>query len=162
MSIPRSTRWGTRPVAVLVVLALTGLSLAACAGDPAPVPEPLTGAPIVSALPPLPQLPPDLRPVVPPDLDLAFGADSVGVTISVEPGARVNALLPPVIEGTDGRRFVLRAPTVTEDSAYFVERASVMIARSALPIRGKLRTSFCRSDERLCRSAERDVVLENR
>jgi hypothetical protein len=83
-------------------------------------------------------------------------------TIAVEPGARVNALLPPVIEGTDGRRFVLRAPTVTEDSAYFMERASVAIARSALPIRGTLRTSFCRSDERLCRSAERAVLLEDR
>lgn len=113
-------------------------------------------------LPQLPQMPNELRDVVPPDLELAFGNDSVRLTISVEPGARVNALLPPVIEGTDGRRFLLRAPTVTEDSAYFVERASVMVARSALPIRGTLRTSFCRSDERLCRSAERDVLLEDR
>ncbi len=51
---------------------------------------------------------------------------------------------------------------MTEDSAYFVERASVTVARSALPIRGTLRTSFCRSDERLCRSAERAVLLEDR
>lgn len=115
-----------------------------------------------SALPELPQLATELRPVVPPDVELVFSADSVRAMIAVEPGARVNALLPPVIEGTDGRRFVLRAPTVTEDSAYFVERASVTIARKALPIRGTLRTSFCRSDERLCRSAARDVVLENR
>lgn len=126
------------------------------------MPEPQTGAPIVSVLPQLPQLSKELRDVVPPDLDLAFGTDSVRLTISVEPGARVNALLPPVIDGTDGRRFLLRAPTVTEDSAYFVERASVTVARSALPIRGTLRTSFCRSDERLCRSAEREVVLEDR
>lgn len=117
---------------------------------------------MVSVLPQLPQLSKELRDVVPPDLDLDFGADSVRLTISVEPGAKVNALLPPVIEGTDGRRFLLRAPTVTEDSAYFVERASVIIARSALPIRGTLRTSFCRSDERLCRSAERAVLLEDR
>jgi len=162
MSIPRSIRSATRPIAIVAALALTGLTLGACAGDRAPVPEPLAGAPIVTALPQLPQLAPDLRPVVPPDLDLAFGADSVRVMISVEPGARVNALLPPVIEGTDGRRFLLLAPTVTEDSAYFVERASVTVARSALPIRGTLRTSFCRSDERLCRSATRDVLLENR
>ncbi len=160
--MPRSTRRGPRPAAVFAVRMLTGLTLAACVGDPAPVPSPTTSAPIVSALPQLPQLATELRPVVPPDLELAFGADSVRVVISVEPGARVNALLPPVIEGTDGRRFVLRAPTVTEDSAYFVERASVTVARSALPIRGTLRTSFCRSDERLCRSAARDVVIEHR
>ena len=154
MSILRSTRRHS-------LLALTAIGLAACAGDRVPPPPP-TGTPIVSVLPPLPQLSKELRDVVPPDLDLAFGTDSVRLTISVEPGARVNALLPPVIEGTDGRRFVLRAPTVTEDSAYFVERASVTIARSALPIRGMLRTSFCRSDERLCRSAERAVLLEDR
>lgn len=155
MSILRATRRD-------VLIPLTVLALAACAGDGAPVPESKAGAPIVSVLPPLPAVTPELRPVVPPDLDLAFGTDSVRVTISVEPGARVNALLPPVIEGVDGRRFLLLAPTVTEDSAYFVERASVTIARSALPIRGTLRTSFCRSDERLCRSSARDVLLENR
>jgi len=155
MSILRTTRRHS-------LLALTALGLAACAGDRAPVPAPTTGTPIVSVLPPLPQQSTELRDVVPPDLDLAFGADSVRLTISVEPGARVNALLPPVIAATDGRRFLLSAPTVTEDSAYFVEPASVTIARSALPIRGTLRTSFCRSDERLCRSAERDVLLEDR
>lgn len=155
MSILRSTRRHS-------LLALTAIGLAACAGDRAPAPAPPTGTPIVSVLPPLPQLSKELRDVVPPDLDLAFGTDSVRLTISVEPGARVNALLPPVIEEPDGRRFVLRAPTVTDDSAYFVARASVTIARSALPIRGTLRTSFCRSDERLCRSAERDVLLEDR
>lgn len=155
MSIFRSTRRHS-------LLALTAIGLAACAGDRAPAPSPSTDAPIVSLLPPLPQLSKELREVVPPDLDLAFDADSVRLTISVEPGARVNALLPPVLEGTDGRRFVLRAPTVTEDSAYFVERASVTIPRSALPIRGTLRTSFCRSDERLCRSAERNVLLKDR
>jgi len=155
MSILRSTRRHS-------LLALTALGLAACAGDQAPASQPQTGTPIVSVLPQLPQMSKELREVVPPDLDLAFGADSVRLTISVEPGARVNALLPPVLEGTDGRRFLLLAPTVTEDSAYFVERASVLVARSALPIRGTLRTSFCRSDERLCRSAERAVLLEDR
>ena len=155
MSIFRSTRRHS-------LLALTALGLAACAGDRAPAPPPPTETPIVSVLPPLPQLSKELREVVPPDLDLAFDADSVRLTISVEPGARVNALLPPVLDAGDGRRFLLRAPTVTEDSAYFVERASVTIARSALPIRGTLRTSFCRSDERLCRSAERAVLLEDR
>jgi len=155
MSIFRSTRRHS-------VLVLTSIGLVACAGDRAPASEPQAGTSIISVLPQLPQLSKELRDVVPPDLDLAFGADSVQLTISVEPGARVNALLPPVIEGTDGRRFLLRAPTVTEDSAYFVERASVTVARSALPIRGTLRTSFCRSDERLCRSAERDVLLEDR
>ena len=155
MSILRTTRRHSR-------LALTALGLAGCAGDRAPVPAPPTGTPIVSVLPPLPQQSTELRDVVPPDLDLTFGADSVRLTISVEPGARVNALLPPVLNAGDGRRFLLRAPTVTEDSAYFVERASVTVPRSALPIRGTLRTSFCRSDERLCRSAERDVLLEDR
>ena len=155
MSIFRSTRRHS-------LLALTAIGLAACAGDRAPAPSPSTDAPFVSLLPPLPQLSKELREVVPPDLDLAFGTDSVRLTISVEPGARVIALLPPVLDAGDGRRFLLRAPTVTEDSAYFVERASVTIARSALPIRGTLRTSFCRSDERLCRSAERAVLLEDR
>jgi hypothetical protein len=155
MSILRTTRRHS-------LLALTALGLAACAGDRPPIPAPPAGTPIASVLPPLPQQSKELRDVVPPDLDLAFGADSVRLTISVEPGARVNALLPPVLNAGDGRRFLLRAPTVTEDSAYFVEPASVTIARSALPIRGTLRTSFCRSDERLCRSAERDVLLEDR
>lgn len=155
MSILRSTHRHS-------LLVVTALGLAACAGDRSPVPEPSAGTPVVSVLPQLPQLSKELRDVVPPDLDLTFATDSVRLTISVEPGARVNALLPPVIEGNDGRRFLLRAPTVTEDSAYFVERASVTVARSALPIRGTLRTSFCRSDERLCRSAERAVLLEDR
>ena len=162
MSISRSIRRGACSAAAFAGFLVAGSAITGCAGDPAPLPERLPGAPVVSALPHLPQLPPDLRPVVAPDVELAFGADSVRVMISVEPGARVNALLPPVIEGSDGRRFTLIAPTVTEDSAYFVERASVTVARSGLPIRGKLRTSFCRSDERLCRSAERDVVIENR
>jgi len=162
MSTTRFIRWVNRPVAVLAVLSLAGLTLTACTGDPAPVPAQTKSAPIGSALPPLPQLAPDLRPVVPPDLELAFGTDSVRVMIAVEQGARVNALLPPAIEATDGRRFTLRAPTVTEDSAYFVERASITVARTALPIRGTLRTSFCRSDERLCRSAAREVVIEDR
>jgi hypothetical protein len=155
MSIFRATRRHS-------LFVLTTIGLAACAGDRAPVPQPAAGTPIVSVLPQLPQLSKELREVVPPDLDLAFGRDSVRLTISVEPGARVNALLPPVLDAGDGRRFWLRAPTVTEDSAYFVEPASVTIARSALPIRGTLRTSFCRSDERLCRSAERNVLLEDR
>ncbi len=139
------------------------LALLACAGDPAPaVVQAETKQPITSSLPQLPQLSGELREVVAPDVDRTDVADSVRLTISVEPGARVNALLPPVIEASDGRRFILRAPTVTEDSAYFVEPASVTVARAELPIRGTLRTSFCRSDERLCRSAQRPVVIENR
>jgi hypothetical protein len=115
----------------------------------------------MSALPTLPQLPADLREVEAPNVTLVFGADSARIVIAVEAGARINALLPPVIEATDGRRFTLRAPRVTDDSAYFVDPASVMVARSAFPIRGVLRTSFCRRDERLCRSAQRDVQLDN-
>jgi hypothetical protein len=161
MPILRTICRSTRTFAVLGLLS-TSVSLVSCAGESAPAKNEGAGAPIASALPQLPQLSQELRDVVPPDVELAFGGDSVRIMISVEPGARVNALLPPVIEEPRGRRFTLLAPSVTEDSAYFVERASVTLARSALPIRGTLRTSFCRSDERLCRSAERDVLLEDR
>lgn len=116
----------------------------------------------MSALPTLPQLPAELRDVEAPSVTLLFGADSARIVIDVEAGAQINALLPPVIETTDGRRFTLRALQVTDDSAYFVDPASVTVARTAFPIRGVLRTSFCRREERLCRSAQRDVQLENR
>ncbi len=86
--------------------------------------------------------------------------DSLRVEVVAEVGAKFNALLPPTIEAADGRRITFHATGITPDSAYFTGPVTVMLSAGALPLRGVLRTSYCLAAERLCRSAQRTVVLE--
>jgi len=74
-----------------------------------------------------------------------------------EPGDRINALQPPVLQTTDGRRLEFRGSAVTTDSAYFVGEVVLPLGEEALPLEGTLITSYCRAGEKLCRTAKRAV-----
>lgn len=113
-------------------------------------------APALSAIPALPKLGPvenDSGPAV--RLDTAEGARRLVMVL--RPGDQINALQPPVLQTTDGRRLEFRGPAVTSDSAYFVGDVVSDLAPDALPIAGTLTTSYCRAGESLCRIAKREV-----
>ncbi len=98
--------------------------------------------------------------VVPAPTVLAqLSGDSVLLRVVVEAGAQLNALAPPELELVSGERLRFTSPTVTDDSAYFVGAVQASAARSALPMRGVLRTSFCRATEKLCRTAARALTI---
>ncbi len=74
-----------------------------------------------------------------------------------KPGDQINALQPPVLQTTDGRRLEFRGPAVTKDSAYFVGDVVLELEEGAIPLEGTLTTSYCRAGEKLCRTAKRTV-----
>jgi len=94
-----------------------------------------------------------------PHLRATPSGDSLRLEVVVEPGAQLNALLPPVIELDGGRRIAFQAMGVTADSAYLTGPATAMVARAGLPAEGVLRTSYCRASELLCRTGRRVVRL---
>lgn len=113
-------------------------------------------APALSAIPTLPQVGPvenDSGPAV--RLDTASGV--LRLVMVPRPGDQINALQPPVLQTTDGRRLDFRGPAVTGDSAYFVGDVVSELAPEALPLEGTLTTSYCRAGEKLCRTARRVV-----
>lgn len=113
-------------------------------------------APALSAIPALPQVGPvenDSGPAVRLDTTAA----GLRLVMVPRPGDQINALQPPVLETTDGRRLDFRGPAVTADSAYFVGDVVSDLAPGALPLEGNLTTSYCRAGEKLCRTAQRVV-----
>lgn len=148
---------------ILTFLAASLMS--ACAGDPpaqqAADTMPASAA-VASGLPALPQqsqadIENDRQ--LAPDLRAELLGDSVRLIVTTSAGAQINALLPPVLELANGVRYSLQGQAVTADSAYFVGDVSIVLARAAFPVTGTLRTSYCRSNERLCRNAARAVSL---
>jgi hypothetical protein len=86
--------------------------------------------------------------------------DSVRLEVIVQVGDQINAFQPPILTTDNGRRLVLRGSAITADSAYFTTPVTLTVERTALPIRGRLVTSYCRAGEKLCRSATQDVVID--
>ena len=71
---------------------------------------------------------------------------------------RINARVPPAIELAGGGVVRLVRGRVSLDSSYFLE-PPWEVRPSGVPIRGRLRVSFCRPDEAVCRSAQLPVDL---
>jgi hypothetical protein len=71
---------------------------------------------------------------------------------------RINARVPPAVELAAGGVVRLVRGRVSPDSSYFLE-PPWEVRPSGVPIRGRLRVSFCRPDEAVCRSAQLPVNL---
>lgn len=94
-----------------------------------------------------------------PPLMLERATGAVLLTVDARSGDQINALLPPFIKTTNGRRLDFGGSAVTADSAYFIGAVTVRVADSLLPLTGTLHTSYCRAGENLCRSAQRAVQI---
>lgn len=113
-------------------------------------------APALSAIPALPRVGP-VETDSGPSVRLDTTARGPRLVMVPRPGDQINALQPPVLQTTDGRRLDFRGPAVTSDSAYFVGEVVSELAPGALPLEGTLTTSYCRAGEKLCRTARRAV-----
>lgn len=94
-----------------------------------------------------------------PRLVMSVVGDSVQLSMDADSGDQINALLPPLLSANDGRQLTLRGTTITSDSAYYVGPVTLTLPRTALPIVGTLRTSYCKKGEKLCRVVKRPINL---
>jgi len=92
-------------------------------------------------------------------LRTTFITDSLRVELQSVDGAKLNALIPPVIELADGVRHAFAAPGVSPDSSEFLGPVTLTLPRGALPITGTLKAGFCLAGERLCRLATRTITI---
>lgn len=115
-------------------------------------------APAFSVIPTLPKVGPVESDSGPP-VRLESIANGTRLVMDPKPGDQINALQPPVLQTTDGRRLAFRGSAVTKDSAYFVGDVVLPLDGAALPLEGTLTTSYCRAGEKLCRTAKRVVRL---
>lgn len=139
------------------IAALTFACLAACsprADQGTPVADSVAAA--ISAIPTLPKLGP-VEPDSGPPVRFDSTAQGARLVMDPAPGDRINALQPPVLHTTDGRRLEFRGSAVTTDSAYFVGEVVLPLGEAVLPLVGTLITSYCRAGEKLCRTAKRAV-----
>lgn len=146
----------------IIILISAAIALAGCAERSEPAAEKADGTttPRLSAIPTLPKVGPvenDSGPAV--RLDTAAGARRL--VMVPRPGDQINALQPPVLTTTNGRRLEFRGPAVTSDSSYYVGDVVAALAPDALPLEGTLVTSYCRAGEKLCRTAKRAVRFGN-
>ena len=88
-----------------------------------------------------------------------FTRDSVRLELSAADGAKLNALIPPVIEVTNGHRQAFSSPGVSPDSSEFLGPVTLTLPRAALPLTGTLKAGFCLAGERLCRLATRTITI---
>lgn len=88
-----------------------------------------------------------------------FTTDSVRVELQSVDGAKLNALIPPVIELANGIRHAFAAPGVSPDSSEFLGPVTLTLPRGALPLTGTLKAGFCLAGEKLCRLAIRTVSI---
>ena len=139
------------------LLVTLSLSVAACSGGRDATP-PLadSAAPSLSAIPTLPKVGPVEIDSGPP-VRLDHTAQGARAVMLPDPGDQINALQPPVLTTSNGRRLAFRGPAVTSDSAYFVGEVMLPLGPDDLPLEGTLVTSYCRSGEKLCRTARRQV-----
>jgi hypothetical protein len=137
------------------IVVLAAASCIAC--SPAPEPKAADStAPAISAIPMLPKVGPVETDSGPP-VRLDSTAQGTRLVMDPKPGDQINALQPPVLQTSDGRRLEFRGSAVTTDSAYFVGDVVLSLEATALPIEGTLITSYCRAGEKLCRTAKREV-----
>jgi hypothetical protein len=137
--------------------ALAAVTLAACSPSREPGAQATDStAPAISAIPTLPKLGPVEVDSGPP-VRIDRTPSGVRLVMVPKPGDQINALQPPVLQTTNGRRLELRGSAVTGDSAYYTDDVVLALDTGALPLEGTLTTSYCRAGESLCRIAKRDV-----
>lgn len=90
-------------------------------------------------------------------LDLSGTDRSRALRLDAVSGARINALLPPVLELEDGRRLVFEGER-TADSSYFVASPHATLGDTHAGT-GTLRASVCPADARVCMRVVLDVEL---
>lgn len=144
---------------MVAVLAIGALAACSSSREPAANSEANTAdstAPALSVIPTLPRVAPletDSGPPVRLDSTAPYGR----LVMDPKPGDQINALQPPLLQTTDGRRLTFGGSAVTKDSAYFVGDVVLTLEAGALPLEGTLNTSYCRAGEKLCRTARREV-----
>jgi hypothetical protein len=139
-----------------VVLSVAGCSGGRDAAPPAADSAVARAAPRLSAIPTLPKVGPVAIDSGPP-VRLDRTAQGGRVVMLPDSGDQINALQPPVLTTRNGRRLAFRGAAVTNDSAYFVGEVMLPLVPDDLPLEGTLVTSYCRSGEKLCRTARRVV-----
>jgi len=145
-----------RMIAVLTIGALAACSSSREPAANAEAHAADSTAPAMSAIPTLPKVAPVETDSGPP-VRFDSTAPRPRLVMDPKPGDQINALQPPVLQTTDGRRLMFGGSAVTKDSAYFVGDVVLMLEAGALPIEGTLITSYCRAGEKLCRTARREV-----
>jgi len=156
---PNTTR--TKPVSfgMRTIGAVSAFALVACSSAPersTPIAD--STAPAISAIPTLPKVGPVETDSGPP-VRLDSAEQGTRLVMDPKPGDQINALQPPVLQTTDGRRLEFRGSAVTTDSAYFVGDVVLPLEGTALPLEGTLTISYCRAGEKLCRTAKRAVRI---
>lgn len=76
-------------------------------------------------------------------------------------GVRINARLPPALEFADGSNVRIDRGALTTDSAYFTEAPWGPVSPGSLE-GAKLRVSYCRFDEPVCRTTVIDAATGRR
>jgi len=154
---PITTRKKPVSFGMRTIVAASAVVLVACSSaseQSTPVAD--STAPVISAIPTLPKVGP-LETDSGPPVRLDSAAQGMRLVMDPKPGDQINALQPPVLQTTDGRRLEFRGSAVTTDSAYFIGDVVLPLEGTALPLEGTLTTSYCRAGEKLCRTAKRAV-----
>jgi len=73
---------------------------------------------------------------------------AVRLSLVPAPGARINALLPPALERSDGSVLRFDGPDRTPDSSYYTAPPSLLVEG---PATGTIRASVCPAGEEVCR-----------
>lgn len=95
---------------------------------------------------------------VPADLLIEPGAGAIGIRLVPRPGWRINALLPPAFEGSDGSIVRLTADSLTADSAYYLVPPAATLPGTHRTPRGTVRASVCAVGEQVCRPYVKEVA----
>ena len=83
-------------------------------------------------------------------IDRVRGPSGVLLTLTPDPGARVNARLRPALELSDGVVLRFNGTRLTPDSAYFEDAATVTVPPEVRS--GLVRASACPVGQEVCRS----------
>lgn len=93
-------------------------------------------------------VPPPRPPV---ELTVERGHGATRLRLAPAPGWRINALLPPAFEESDGSLVRFHAESLSTDSAYFRTAPTATLAGPRRALRGTLRASVCAAGEQVCR-----------
>lgn len=88
---------------------------------------------------------------------LGAGSDRT-LRLDPAPGARINALLPPVLTLNGGERFAFDNDSLTADSSYFIGHPTTVIGATTAR-RATLNASVCPAGLRVCLSVELPIAL---
>ncbi len=90
-------------------------------------------------------------PPSPVELTVEHDRGATRLRLVPAPGWRINALLPPAFEESDGALVRFHAESLSPDSAYFRTPPTATLAGPRRALRGTLRASVCAAGEQVCR-----------